>query len=98
MIDAAARPDDGAISQDALAYLRILHLAGRQEAGHGVDRRIPVVEAAGMKSINTDFGACSMMQRAIEAGGTERQQLGFVSGARIDGELSWKSDSASQSQ
>lgn len=39
--------DDAAVPQDGVHYLRILHLAGRQEARHCVDGRIFVVEAAG---------------------------------------------------
>ena len=35
-----------AVAQDGHGDLCILHLAGRQEAGHGVDWRIPVIEAA----------------------------------------------------
>ena len=46
MVDAAARPDHGAIPENAVAHLRILNLAGWQEAGHCVDGCVPIVEAA----------------------------------------------------
>ena len=47
----AACPDDGAIPQNAVADLCVLHLAGRQEAGHGVDGGIPIIEAASMCNV-----------------------------------------------
>lgn len=42
----AARPHHAPVAQDAVAHLRVQHLAGRQEAAHRVDGAVLVVEAA----------------------------------------------------
>ena len=65
VVDARAGADDAAVAQDAVVHLAVLHLAGRQEARHRVDRRVPVVEAAAAQWTGLSIGLLMMGKASV---------------------------------